>query len=131
MADKADDRSLGELISELSRETGTLVRKEIELARVEVSEKIATAGKHAGMAAVGGALAYAGLVVLLGAIVMGIIQLGLAPWLAALLVALVAMLAGYLMATSAIGQLRRTTIAPTQTLETLKENSKWATGQKA
>ena len=131
MADKADDRSLGDLMAELSRETGTLVRKEIELARVELTMKARDAAKHVGTALIGCSLAYAGLVVLLGALAIAITQLGVPPWLAALLVALVAIGVGYLLATSAMAHLRRANIAPTQTIETLKENSKWATGQKA
>src|SRR5688572_15729895 len=56
MAPREDDRSIGELFSELSRETAQLVRKEIELASTEMSVKAKHAGTHAAMTAVGGAL---------------------------------------------------------------------------
>jgi formate hydrogenlyase subunit 4 len=131
MTDRTDDRSLGDLIAELSRETGVLVRKEIELARLELSTKAKQAGRDVGMAAVGGALAYAGLLVLLAAIVIGIVQLGVTPWLATLIVALAAIAIGYMIVSGALTRLRRASVAPTQTIETLKENAKWATGQKA
>ena len=61
MAQRSDDRSLGELFAELSRETGVLVRKEVELATTEMSAKLKSAGGHAGIIAAGGALAHAAL----------------------------------------------------------------------
>jgi uncharacterized membrane protein YqjE len=36
----ADDKSIGELVSDVSERTSTLVREEIELAKAEISEKI-------------------------------------------------------------------------------------------
>ena len=49
-----DDRSLGELFSELAQKTTTLVRHEVNLAKVEMSEKASRAGKHVGFLAAGG-----------------------------------------------------------------------------
>lgn len=129
--DSLDDRSLGELLSRLSRETSTLVRKEVELATTEMSARLKTAGAHAGTAGLGGALAHAGLLVILAALVMGLAQLGVTPWLAAAIVGLVTAGAGYLLANKGIDNLRRTPIAPTQTLETMKETARWTTGQRA
>jgi hypothetical protein len=131
MADKLDDRSLGELFAELSRETGTLVRKEVELATREMTTNLKQAGAQAGMVAAGGALAHAGLLVLLGMVVMALTQMGMTPWLAALIVGLLTVAIGYFMATRAITNIRRTNIAPVQTIETLKENARWTTGQRA
>jgi len=127
MAMNADNRSLGELFSELSRETGTLIRKEIELATTEMTAKAKTAGMHVGVAAAGGALMHAGLLVLLAAIVIGLTALGLPAWISALLVALLTMGVGYLLVNRALNGLRTTSVAPTQTIETLKENAKWTT----
>jgi len=126
MARVPDDRSLGDLFSELSRETGTLIRKELELATTEMTAKLRTASAHAG-----GALAHAGFLVLLAAVVIGLTQLGLTPWLAALLVGVVTLLIGYMMANRGLAALRRTSVAPTKTIETLKENAQWTTRQRA
>ena len=52
-----DDRSIGELIAELSRETTTLVRQELQLAKVEMSQKASRAGKNVGFLVVGGVVA--------------------------------------------------------------------------
>src|SRR4051795_9744153 len=56
----ARDRGIGELVKNLATQTSTLVRQEIKLAQVEVTEKGKVAGKGAGM------LAGAGVVALLG-----------------------------------------------------------------
>ena len=120
-----DERSLGDLFAELSRETGVLVRKEVELATTELTAKAKVAGGHAATVAAGGALAHAGLLVLLAALVIGLSQLGVEPWLSALIVAVLTMAAGWLLASKGITNLRRTNLAPTQTIETLKETSTW------
>jgi hypothetical protein len=131
MADRKDERSLGELLSELSRETGQLVRKEVELATTEMTAKARRAGAAVAVAAAGGALVHAGLLVLLAAIVIGLAEVGMSPWLSALLVAVVTMIVGYVLVNRGLAQLRRTSVAPTQAIETLKETATWTTRQGA
>jgi len=131
MATPADNRSLGDLMAELSRETGRLVQKEIELATTEMSGKISDAGRSVAVAAAGGALVHAGLLVFLAALVIGLTQLGLQPWLAAIVVALATMIVGYVFVSKGTSTLRQTRFAPRHTIETLKENAKWTTGQGA
>jgi drug/metabolite transporter (DMT)-like permease len=131
MAERTDDRSLGELLAELSRETGVLVRKEVELATTEMSAKLKTAGTHASVIAAGGALAHAGLLVLLAAIVIGLAELGVPTWLSALIVAIAVMLIGYMLVNQGLTKMRNTTFTPVQTMETLKENATWTTRTRA
>ena len=64
-----DARTIPELISMLTSDLATLVRKESELIRAELSEKLRTAGKAAGEIAFGGLLLVAALFVLLDALV--------------------------------------------------------------
>jgi len=126
-----DERSLGELFSELSRETGQLVRKEVELATTEMTAKVRSASTHVATTAAGGALAHAGLLVLLAALVIGLAQLGVTPWLAAAIVALVTMGVGYLLVNRGVNALRQTSVVPTNTIQSLKEYAKWTTRQGA
>lgn len=125
------DRSLGELLAELSRETGLLVRKEVELATTEIASKGKEAAGHAATTAAGGALVHAGLLVLLGALVVGLAQLGLTPWLAAVIVAVATMGIGYGLITTGRSGLQRMSLAPRQTIDTLKETAAWTTRQGA
>jgi hypothetical protein len=126
-----DERSLGELLAELSRETSVLVRKEVELATTEITAKARTAGTHVAVVAAGGALAHAGLLVLLAAIVIGLTQLGLAAWLAAGIVAIVVAVVGCILIQMGVSRLRDTRVVPVHTVQSLKEDAKWTTRQGA
>jgi Putative Actinobacterial Holin-X, holin superfamily III len=131
MAEPVDNRSLGELLSELSRETGTLVRKELELATTEMTAKVKTASRQVAIAAAGGALAHAGLLILLAALVIILSRIGVPLWLSALIVGMLTIGIGYAMVNNALATMRRTNMTPTQTIESIKENAKWTTGQRA
>ena len=126
-----DNRSLGELMAELSNETARLVRKEVELASTEMTAKAKIAGMHAATAAAGGALVHAGLLVLLAAIVIGLAQLGVTPWLSAAIVAIATMAIGYGLINKGAAGLRVTSVVPTQAIHSLKEDAKWTTRQGA
>jgi drug/metabolite transporter (DMT)-like permease len=83
------------------------------------------------LAATGGALAHAALLVLLAAFVVGLTQLGVAPWLAALIVAVVVGAVGYMLINKGVSALRATRVVPTHTVQSLKEDAKWTTRQGA
>lgn len=85
MPDK-QERSVGELFSELANETSLLIRQEIALAKVELTEKAARVGRNVGFLVLGGAVGYAALLALLAAVI--ILLANVMPWwIAALLVA--------------------------------------------
>ena len=126
-----DNRSIGDLLAELSRETSELVKKEVELATTEMTAKARRAGGHVGVAAAGGALAHAGLLVFLAALGLGLSQLGVTPWLSALIISLLTIGIGYMLVNRGLTQLRSTSVAPTRAMESLKEDSKWTTRQGA
>ena len=131
MADRTDNRSLAELFSELSRETSDLVKKEVELATTEMTAKARRAGGHVGVAAVGGALAHAGLLVFLAALVLGLSQMGVTPWLSALIISLLTIGIGYMLVNRGLSGLRTTNVEPTRAMESLKEDARWTTKQGA
>ena len=123
-----DDRSLGELFTELMQETTTLVRQEVNLAKTEMSQKASRAGKHIGALAAGGAVAYAGLLAIIaGAIVL--LDEIMPLWLSALLVGIVVAVVGYFLVRRGLDALKREELAPRQTIETLKEDKQWAKDQ--
>lgn len=70
-----EDRSIATLFSDLTQETTTLLRKEVELAKAEISEKVSQTQSGLTSFAIGGAIAYAGLLVLLAAAVYGLATL--------------------------------------------------------
>lgn len=123
-----DDRSLGELFAELSRETSTLFRQEVALAKTEMTQKAARAGKDIGFLVAGAAILYAGLLAIIAAI---IIALGHAipMWASALLVGVVIVAGAAFLVMKGIKDLKQPDMAPTETLATLKEDTVWAKNQ--
>ena len=129
MAQLRDERSLGDLFSDLSRETTTLVRQEVQLAKAELTQSATEAARGIGMLVAGGAVAYAGLLFLLLAIVFGLIEAGWDPWVSALAVGLVVVVIGAILVLRARESLKPANLAPRRTVETLKEDQEWAKEQ--
>jgi putative superfamily III holin-X len=123
-----EERSLGDLFSELAGETSTLVRQEVALAQVELTQKATVVGKNVGFLVVGGAVGYAAMLAVLAAIIIGLSNF-IPAWASALLVGAVVGIAAYLLITKALAALKNTDLAPRQTVETLKEDAQWLKNQ--
>lgn len=131
MQNKVDDRSLGDLFAALSRETTTLVRQEITLAKTEMTQKATRVGKDVGFLLVGGAVIYAGVLALLGAIIIALGQLGLQWWFAAAIVGIVVAFVGYMLIRRGLESLRHEDLAPRHTIDTLKGDIDALRGERA
>lgn len=129
MAQIQDTRSIGELFSELTREVTTLLRKEFELARLELSTTASRVASRLGVIVLGAVLACAGLFTIVAALVLVAVELGMPAWAAALVVGVVVLGAGGVMAQQALSALRREDLAPRETVRSLKENAEWAKAQ--
>jgi Na+-transporting NADH:ubiquinone oxidoreductase subunit NqrD len=125
MDDNRDDRSLGQLFADLSRQLGTLVQQEIALARTEMTARATAAGRDAAMAGAGAALGYAALLVALVSVSLLLADLGITPWLAFLIVAAVAGVIAFALIQRGREQLAKTDLAPKQTIQTVKEDAAW------
>jgi uncharacterized membrane protein YqjE len=124
-ATDARERPVGELVKELSSQTSTLVRQEIELARAELQQKGKLAGKGAGM--LGGAALAA--LLALGALTAGLVALldtAMATWVAALIVMALWAIVALVLAKAGQTSLHRATPPAPQTVETVKEDIQWA-----
>ncbi len=119
------ERPTAELLRELSDQTTTLVRKEIELAKVELSEKGKRAGAGAGMFGGAGLLGVFAFVCVTACAVLALAN-AVAVWLAALIVAVIyASIAGAI-ALAGRRQLQRATPpVPEQAVDTTKEDLEW------
>src|ERR671912_2246782 len=84
-ANDARDRPIGELVKDLSSQTSTLVRKEIELARAELQQKGKLAGKGAGLLAAAGVVGLLALGALTAALI-ALLDKAMDTWIAALIV---------------------------------------------
>ena len=122
----ASDRPVAELLKELSNQTSTLVRKELELAKAEMAEKGKQAGLGAGMlggAGVVGLLALGGLTTC----VIAALGIGLDLWPAAVIVGVAyASMAGALALFAKQKTQEATPPAPEQAIDSTKEDVQWA-----
>ncbi len=124
MASHNEERSVGELFSQLAGDSASLIRQEVRLAKIELGQKAAQAGKQLGLVAVGGGVAYAGVF----AIVAGLIVLlgqYLPMWLAAFIVGIVIAGGGYYIVREQLAALTHLDPTPTATVETLKQDKQW------
>ena len=125
----SQERSLLSLFSDLWRETTALVHEEAELAKAELSEKVSQVTTGAGEIAAGGAILFAGFIVLLFAAV-GALELMLPTehsiWIAPLIVGLVVMIIGYIALSRGKKQMQAESLAPRRTLESLKRDARLA-----
>jgi uncharacterized membrane protein YqjE len=119
-----EERSIGELFAELSQKTTTLVRQEIQLAKVEMSQKASRVGKNVGFLVIGGVVAYTGLLAVVAA---GIIVLGevIAYWLSAAIIGVVIAAVGAVLVVKGANTLRQEEPTPRETVETLQEDKEW------
>jgi hypothetical protein len=120
------ERPIGDLVKQLASQTSTLVRQELDLAKAEMSQKAATAGKGAGL--IGGA-ALTGLLAAgaLTACLILVLSEAMDAWLAALIVAVVMGAVAAVLALAGRNKVREATPpVPEQTVETVKEDVEWA-----
>lgn len=118
------ERSLGELFSDLSQKTSLLIRQEVQLAKTELSQKAAQAGRGGAMLGVGGVVANAALLTFVATIVLLLVQFGLDAWAAAGLTAVILAAVGFVLVRSGLQQLRQP-LAPVETVDSIKETAQW------
>ena len=124
----APEPSLGELFGSLTNDLSQLVRSEMELARVEIREEAGKAGKAAGMLGAGALAAYLALILLTSAAAWGLAEVVDAGWAFLIVGLVVAAVAAALLLTGRkkLGDVRP---VPDQTVDTLKEDARWARAQ--
>lgn len=118
-------RSFGEIVGDLSSDLSTLVRKEIELAKVEAKEEVSRAGQGAGMFAGAAVAALLTLIFLSWALVFALDNVMGRGWAALIVGVLWAVVAGVL-AMLGKSRMKQATPPMQQTTETLKEDARWA-----
>ena len=127
---KQPERSLGELIGTMTEDVSTLVRKEVELAKAEISEEMGKA-RTAAIGFAGAAIAglYAGFAFVLA--IGWLLAEATEPWVGFLVVAVVLGIVAALLAKRAQQEVQGIDLAPEQTIETMKENAQWLSEQKS
>jgi drug/metabolite transporter (DMT)-like permease len=125
-----DQRGIGDLLGDAVSQLSTLFRKEVQLARAEMGEKVSEAGAAIPGIAGGGALAFGGLILLLMAAAAGISAvLDLAPGWGLLIVGVLAAVLGYVLIRGGLSKLKATNLTPHRTAEQLSRDAQAAKEQ--
>ena len=118
------ERSITTLLSDLASETILLIRQELALLKAELHEKFSRVGQGATALGAGALIAYSGWLVLLAAAVLGLATV-LPAWLAALIVALVALAIGGALVYIGKSRFDADSLMPQRSLRSLREDEQW------
>ena len=118
------ERSITTLLSDLASETILLIRQEMALLKAELHEKFSRVGQGATALGAGALIAYSGWLVLLAAAVLGLATV-LPAWLAALIVALVALAIGGALVYIGKSRFDADSLIPQRSLRSLREDEQW------
>lgn len=123
-----ENKPLGDLFGDLASEMSNLVRQEVTLAKVEMTQNAKRLGRNVGYLVVGGAIGYAALLAVIAAIIM-LLDRFMPSWGAALLVGILIAGISWLLIGKALNALQESDVAPRETVETLKEDAAWVKQQ--
>ncbi|MBW6390668.1 phage holin family protein [Halomonas sp. Y3S6] len=122
---RTGETSVASLFTNLARDVTSLVRKETELAKVEMGEKTSQAMGALASIAIAGAVLLSGFLVLLAAAVFGlntVLPPDTTPWLSALIVGGVVVLVGFIMLQAGRKKLKQENLMPTRTMASLRRD---------
>lgn len=125
---RMEERPLGELFSDLANETSNLVRNEVALAKLELTQKATKIGRNIGALVIGSAIAYAALLAI-GAAAILLLAKVMPAWAAALIVGGIVGAVAWLLISKAIAELQKVELTPEETVESLKEDAQWIKDQ--
>lgn len=116
--------SFGELLSQLANHSAALVRDEMALAKQELRESVRSLQQGVVTLAIGAVIGLIALGTLAASAVVGLAHFMDAGYAALIVGASLALIAG-IFASVGINRLKRTTLTPEQTMETLEEDRQW------
>ncbi len=126
-----EERSFAELLGQLSEDVSLLMRQEVQLAKAEMSHKLTRVTGDAVKLGTGALVALIGGLTLVSAVVLGLVALGVPPWLSALIVGAVLGGVGYSMLGRGVRDIKRVDPTPHRTVNTLKDDLQWVKEQRS
>src|SRR4051794_13377591 len=116
------ERSVGELMGDLARESSDLIQKEIKLAKLETMEKLSEFKTGLGSMAVGGAIAFAGMFILLEAAALALDRVLQRPWMSWAIVGGATVLLGLIALLIGRRHVRAENLTPDRTMTSLRRD---------
>ena len=123
MAFANPNRSIADVLRDVITQATTLLRKETELARVELSENVSRAAIGLGLIVGGAVLLIPALVILLEAAVAALEQNGMRPAEATAIVGGCALVLGFILLAIGISRLRVKNLIPNKTIQQLQQDA--------
>jgi uncharacterized membrane protein YqjE len=114
------DQSVKSLLVDLVNNVGRLVRQEIQLVQVETSEKTSQALEGVFVIIGGLLLAFAALLILLQAVVVGLANF-VEPWIASLIVGVLVAAIAFVLIKHGQNNLKARSLAPERTMKVMRE----------
>lgn len=125
-ANTDDEVPIGELFRRLSQDASALVRDEIALAKVEMRETVKGYTRDAAKLGLAAGIGLVGALALTAFLVVGLGDLINNYWLSALIVSVAFLATAAVMAKGALEHMKRSSLAPQETVRTLKQDQQWA-----
>ncbi|MEK6299254.1 MAG: phage holin family protein [Acidobacteriota bacterium] len=116
--------SFGELLGQLANNSAALVRDEIQLAKQEMSEKVSVFRSGIFVVATGSLIGLVAILALTAAAIIGLANY-VGPGYSALIIGGTLAIVGGVTASVGLGQIKRISLTPSQTIETLEEDKEW------
>ena len=123
MLDRTQERSIPAILSDLLGQFPTLLRKETQLARVEMSEKLSQLGMGLALLVGGAVLLIPALVILLEAAVAALERAGFEPPYAALVAGGAAFIVGIILLLVGVNRLKIKSLLPEKTVNQLQQDA--------
>ena len=119
------ERSLGSLFSDLSQQTSELIRQETRLAKAELGQKASELKRPALLIGTGAAIGLAALMTMAMAVTLLLIDLGVTPWVAAVICMAILAVTAYALVQTGLSALTSRSLVPDQTIHSIKETTQW------
>nr|WP_111298417.1 phage holin family protein [Paracoccus saliphilus] len=123
MSDPVRTQNPASLASEAIRLSGDLVRKEIALAKAEVSQNLSHAGMAIGFIAVAGVIGLVTLNVLVAALVAALAETELGPIWSAVIVGVVLAILAYALLRKGMNDLKLSSLMPSRTVQNVQRDA--------
>src|SRR5215212_9560789 len=117
------DRSLGDIVKQLTSDLTQLVRSEVALAKTELQENIGRLGTGAGLFGGAGVIGLFAVEFILLALMLGLVALGVGAWVAALIVGVVLSIIAAVLAMRGKKTVAGVTVAPTHAIDHMKSDA--------
>jgi uncharacterized membrane protein YqjE len=121
----AAEPQIGDLFRQLAQDSATLVRQEMALAKAELRENVKSVARDTAKIAVGAVVAAVGVLVMVAFLVLLLGDVIGKYWAGALIVGVLLVAVGAFLAMGGMKRLKKDSITPDQTLQSLKEDKQW------